>query len=264
MKKIFLIIVCICNFSFSQDGIVYYEYIDAIGTGGENGEIYNAYTVFSKTKSYYVVAKDSLETAISKNKAKSHYKNNDGSNNKISNGLVLTSQGEQVVCDYTTKILLSNVFDGKHTYVKETIPKFVWKIKKNEKKKIGTLNCVLGETFFRGRKYFAWYCPDIPVCSGPWKLNGLPGLILEAYDEGKNVSWKFKSYKLPFETKQDYSIRKSKKEKSIVFLTLDLFKKYCKDTIQKGYERSIILAKKFPGIKAVKEPMTLYYIESFE
>ena len=42
---------------------------------------------------------------------------------------------------------------------------------------------------FRGRRWTAWFAPDIPVSDGPWKLGGLPGLILEAYDRNDDYHY---------------------------------------------------------------------------
>ncbi|MDK2770996.1 MAG: GLPGLI family protein [Flavobacterium sp.] len=262
IKVIIVLIGLLVNQLYSQNGIIYYEYTDAIGVGDGNGMVYNAYTMFTKNKSYYVVAKDSLENSISKDRAKDHYQNADGSKNSITNGLVLTTQGEQVVCNYDTKEMWSNIYDGKHVYIKEELPKFNWKITK-KKKKIASFDCILGETTFRGRTYYAWYTPSIPVYSGPWKLNGLPGLILEAYDEGKYLKWEFKSYKFPVDFKQNYTIRKAKGEK-VKFLNIDGFKEYCLNKIESDFDRLIIIAKDHPGMTPIKEPMTSYYLESFE
>ena len=43
--------------------------------------------------------------------------------------------------------------------------------------------CRKAEATFRGIRWTAWYAPDIAIPAGPWKLNGLPGLILWAYDD---------------------------------------------------------------------------------
>lgn len=46
--------------------------------------------------------------------------------------------------------------------------------------------CHLARCDFRGREYYAWYSPDIGISDGPWKFNGLPGLILEVYDKDRH------------------------------------------------------------------------------
>lgn len=50
----------------------------------------------------------------------------------------------------------------------------------DETKEILGYTCLRAETQFRGRKYICWFTLDIPISDGPWKLYGLPGLILEA------------------------------------------------------------------------------------
>ncbi|MDO4165609.1 MAG: GLPGLI family protein [Bacteroides sp.] len=42
--------------------------------------------------------------------------------------------------------------------------------------------CLQAECDFRGRHWTASYTPDIALSEGPWKLCGLPGLILKAED----------------------------------------------------------------------------------
>ena len=49
--------------------------------------------------------------------------------------------------------------------------------------------CRMATADFRGRRWTAWFATDIPVSDGPWKLGGLPGLILEAYDKGHQYTF---------------------------------------------------------------------------
>ncbi len=60
-----------------------------------------------------------------------------------------------------------------------------WTIGDSTKNILG-YECVLAEMDFHGRHWTAWFSPDIPLQDGPWKLCGLPGLILAAdADNGK-------------------------------------------------------------------------------
>lgn len=59
----------------------------------------------------------------------------------------------------------------------------------NEEKKIGNLLCQKATTNFIGRKWIVWYTLAYPVPFGVFKLNGLPGLIVELYDEGSTYHY---------------------------------------------------------------------------
>jgi GLPGLI family protein len=56
-----------------------------------------------------------------------------------------------------------------------------WNITSDTLTVLGYL-CQKATTNFRGRTYDVWFTSDIPVNDGPWKLYGLPGLILKAQD----------------------------------------------------------------------------------
>lgn len=72
--------------------------------------------------------------------------------------------------------------------IEETLPTIEWKILPDTRKQNGyTLQKASG--FFRGRNYIVWFVPEIPFSAGPWKLQGLPGLIVEAEDEAREVSF---------------------------------------------------------------------------
>lgn len=58
-----------------------------------------------------------------------------------------------------------------------------WNIIDSVKSVLGYM-CQKAECNFRGRNWTAWFSPDIPVSDGPWKFEGLPGLIMEIYDRG--------------------------------------------------------------------------------
>lgn len=65
----------------------------------------------------------------------------------------------------------------------DTLPAISWELQDSVANICGHL-CKSATGTFRGRTYSVFYAEDIPVSAGPWKLSGLPGLILHADVDG--------------------------------------------------------------------------------
>ena len=61
----------------------------------------------------------------------------------------------------------------------EPLGEIQWEISDSTKSVLG-YDCIKATANYHGRNWAAWFAPDIPLQEGPWKLTGLPGLILEA------------------------------------------------------------------------------------
>ena len=84
----------------------------------------------------------------------------------------------------TKKTIYNQPIINKIFYINEDIPLQIWKLE-DDIKEIKSLTCKKATSTFRGRKYVAWYTEDINILGGPWKFDGLPGLILAiASDDG--------------------------------------------------------------------------------
>lgn len=70
--------------------------------------------------------------------------------------------------------------------VDESAKQTQWNIT-GDTKEIGGITCQKATAKVKGRDYAAWFAPELPYSLGPWKLNNLPGLILEASDSKGEV-----------------------------------------------------------------------------
>lgn len=89
-------------------------------------------------------------------------------------------------------LTVTNLVCDNELYYEEKFPYMEWTILV-ETDTISGYFCRSAQTVFRGRTYTVFFTVDIPLGIGPWKFNGLPGLILYAYDEDRNFCWKIKS-----------------------------------------------------------------------
>lgn len=81
------------------------------------------------------------------------------------------ADGEQTVYDYKGGGLFR--YD-------EPLSEMTWEIKEDSVNNILGYECIMAESDYHGRRWKVWFTADIPLADGPWKLHGLPGIILKA------------------------------------------------------------------------------------
>lgn len=86
---------------------------------------------------------------------------------------------------------ISNLSSGEYTFtgrlaaedymIKTPSPAIEWRMT-GETKQISGYSANLAEGEIEGDTWSVWYTEDVPVSAGPWKISGLPGLVLSASD----------------------------------------------------------------------------------
>lgn len=131
----------------------------------------------------------------------------------------------------------------------EEKPKLVWEITKESKKILG-YTTYKATAKFRGRDYIAWFTPDLSYNYGPWKLNGLPGLILKV--ENDMFSYEAKRIVLNSDKIPTIPLLKSLENSNAKYLLKDAV------TLENNwleYNRANNYASLPAGVKIIEQPL---------
>lgn len=115
---------------------------------------------------------------------------------------------EKVLFEKKTFKVYENIIGAKFSYSEEQ--NLNWQILDKVKKEDNVI-LQLAKTNAYGRVWYAWFSKEIPIDFGPYKFNGLPGLIVSVVDEKNQFIFtlqtfkkKNKKIKLPKEGKYRY------------------------------------------------------------
>lgn len=203
MKKniLALIGICVCTISFAQQpelavAKARYNFSHVIDTNKKDKPwVEEMVLIIGKNATLYTSNVRLNQLINFKKHVAEQIKNNGGT----LNGATITSNRKQqtIETEYYTfnkenKLITAEKLMHDYT-VEEEIPKIDWKIERDTMSFSG-LKCQKATATFKGRNWIAWFAPELPFANGPWKLNGLPGLIIDAYDEKKEVQFQFAGF----------------------------------------------------------------------
>lgn len=177
--KLFSVFFFLCfNVLFSQNIRVTYDYkfkIDSLNTENINSEIM-ILDIF-KNQSIFISHTKYVHDSL----ASERY-NNQRINNSIPFDMDKSKVKEYITKDYLSHQNLLHTQIGSQSYIIPEKNLLKWKILKDIKT-IKGINVQKASTNFLGRNWIAWFSNEYTVQDGPYKFNGLPGLILELYDD---------------------------------------------------------------------------------
>lgn len=86
-----------------------------------------------------------------------------------------------IIKDSSTQIITIDYINRDRFEYKEPKHSFNWKIL-GDTATIAGFQCQKAATNFGGREWVAWFTSEVPISDGPYKFNGLPGLIIKIHD----------------------------------------------------------------------------------
>ncbi|WP_282629530.1 GLPGLI family protein [Empedobacter sedimenti] len=169
-KILFTLIFC-CIITYAQNYHVIYS--QKINFDNLNFEHVNAkyYDLYANNKESLYIENKELKDSIKLKKVDGEV-NLTKPRNKTQNIYYFYNGKDFYINDYV---------NNEDNYLVRDIFQHNWKIE-NETKMILNQKCQKATTTFRGRNYTAWFSTKIKYPFGPWKMNGLPGLVLEVND----------------------------------------------------------------------------------
>ena len=151
----------------SQDQSIYYDWLQS-----------KRDSIVSKIMSEIpmLIVEPTPETILSRLNDPDNYEITDEETKGQSTVIYKTRSSSEVVT--TSEVMTTNRKEQTFLKLTETVAP-QWTIYDDEIQLLG-YTAKKATTTFRGRNYTAYFTLDIPINDGPWKLFGLPGLILEA------------------------------------------------------------------------------------
>jgi GLPGLI family protein len=197
MKKYLLIVFSffyICSFAQNRNGLVIYD----VKFAKANGSDFNKSRVFfndtvSIFRMFSTLFSEDIKGDITQEKDK---QGGEGLRVKFKYG---DEKGEMIYRNFLKdEIILRfpKTAAFEEFTMKDSWIKIDWKIS-NDTMTIANFKCRKATGDFRGRHYTVWFTEEIPLPYGPWKLHGLPGIILDAMDSEKMFIAKLKSIQYP-------------------------------------------------------------------
>lgn len=182
MKYIVVIFSFLFCFNFGQNvkkTVVYYNYRYKI----DSTDKVNVY------KELMVLAINGNESVY---KSYNKFKRDSIVENDLKKGIYEINFGKLPKVHIYHQVYYNKKNDSLRIFDKIVSKEYTYKPEKNvkwilgkEKKKIGEFDCQNAHCYIGKRKFEAWFTTAIQLNEGPYRFKGLPGLVVQVYDEKK-------------------------------------------------------------------------------